>query len=77
MFVLKVISRLPTCVLYVLSDVIFFLTFYVLRYRRSVVMTNLENSFPQKSKSELHAISKAFYKNLCDYAAETLRLFFN
>jgi KDO2-lipid IV(A) lauroyltransferase len=75
MFVLKVISRLPLGVLYVLSDVIFFITFYILRYRRSVVMTNLENSFPQKSKKELYEISRAFFRNLCDYAAETLRLF--
>lgn len=74
MFVLKVFSRLPLGVLYVLSDLIFFITYRVLRYRRAVVMTNLENSFPQKSKKELEQISKAFYKNLCDYAAETLRL---
>lgn len=74
MFALKVISRLPLGVLYILSDLIFFVTFYILRYRRSVVMTNLENSFPQKSKNELRSISRLFYRNLCDYAAETLRL---
>jgi KDO2-lipid IV(A) lauroyltransferase len=37
-------------------------------------MTNLENSFPHKSSKELTQISKIFYRNLCDYAAETLRL---
>lgn len=74
MFVLRLISKLPLGVLYVLADVIYFLTFYVLRYRRSVVMTNLENSFPDKSKSELQQISKEFFRNLCDYAVETLRL---
>jgi len=74
MFVLKVISRLPLAVLYVLSDVIFFITYYILKYRRTVVMTNLENSFPQKTRKELEQISKEFYRNLCDYAAETLRL---
>ncbi|MEI9919362.1 MAG: lysophospholipid acyltransferase family protein [Bacteroidota bacterium] len=75
MFVLKVFSRLPLGVLYVLSDLIFFIAYHVLRYRRGVVMTNLENSFPQKSKKELRKISRAFYKNLCDYAVETLRLY--
>ena len=74
MFVLKVFSRLPLSVLYFLSDIIFVISYYILRYRRAVVMTNLENSFPQKSKKELERISKAFYRNLCDYAAETLRL---
>jgi KDO2-lipid IV(A) lauroyltransferase len=74
MFVLRLISKFPLGVLYVLADVIYFLTFYVLRYRRNVAMTNLQNSFPDKSKSELQQISKEFFRNLCDYAAETLRL---
>ena len=74
MFLLKLFSRLPLGVLYVLSDVIFVITFYVFRYRRKVVMTNLENSFPHKTKNELAQIEKEFFRNLCDYAAETLRL---
>lgn len=74
MFILKVFSRLPLGVLYFLSDLIFFVTYYILRYRRAVVMTNLANSLPQKSEKELRHISRAFYRNLCDYAAETLRL---
>jgi KDO2-lipid IV(A) lauroyltransferase len=74
MFILKALSRLPLVVLYFLSDLIFFVTYYILRYRRAVVMINLKNSFPQASKKELERICKQFYKNLCDYAAETLRL---
>jgi len=74
MFLLRLISKLPLGVLYVISDVIFVITFYVLRYRRTVVMSNLENSFPQTNKKELKKIERQFYRNLCDYAAETLRL---
>jgi KDO2-lipid IV(A) lauroyltransferase len=37
-------------------------------------MDNLEKSLPQKSKKELQQIERTFYRNLCDYAAETLRL---
>jgi KDO2-lipid IV(A) lauroyltransferase len=74
MFILKAFSRLPLGVLYFLSDLIFFVTYYILRYRRTVVMTNLEKSFPQKSRNELDQISRAFYRNLCDYGVETLRL---
>lgn len=74
MFLLKLISRLPLGALYVFSDAIFFITYYVLRYRRNVVMTNLANSFPHKSKNELEQIGKVFFRNLCDYAAETVRL---
>jgi KDO2-lipid IV(A) lauroyltransferase len=74
MFVLRLVSKLPLGFLYVLADVIYVFTFYILRYRRGVVMTNLKNSFPDKSKSELQQISKKFFRNLCDYTAETLRL---
>ncbi|HMJ69382.1 MAG TPA: lysophospholipid acyltransferase family protein [Cyclobacteriaceae bacterium] len=74
MFLLKVISRLPISVLYVISDVIFFLTFFVIRYRRNVVMDNLVKSLPHKTKKELKQIERTFFRNLCDYAAETLRL---
>jgi Kdo2-lipid IVA lauroyltransferase/acyltransferase len=74
MFLLKALSRLHLNALYVVADVIFFVIFYVLRYRRSVVMTNLENSFPHKERKELRKVERAFYRNLCDYAAETLRL---
>lgn len=73
MFVLRLLSKLPLGVLYVISDFIYIITFYVLRYRRKVVMTNLENSFPQKSRKELEQISKRFFRNLSDYAAEMLR----
>jgi KDO2-lipid IV(A) lauroyltransferase len=74
MFFLKVVSRLPLAVLYVISDIIFFITFYVIRYRRKVVMDNLEKSLPHKSGKELKQIERTFFRNLCDYAAETLRL---
>jgi len=39
-----------------------------------MVRKNLQNSFPERSIKELRAIEKDFYKNLCDYAVETLKL---
>lgn len=74
MFLLKAFSKLPLVVLYVLSDVIFVIAFYILRYRRRVVMENLRNSFPNKTEHELKLIERTFYRSLCDYAAETLHL---
>lgn len=35
---------------------------------------NLQNSFPEKTEAEIKAIEKQFYKDLCDYAVETLKL---
>jgi Kdo2-lipid IVA lauroyltransferase/acyltransferase len=75
MFFLKLLSRLPFRLLYAFSDFLFFGSYYVVRYRRKLVRQNLENSFPEKSEKELKVIEKAFYKNLCDYGVETLKLF--
>ncbi|MFZ6012831.1 MAG: lysophospholipid acyltransferase family protein [Bacteroidota bacterium] len=74
MFFLRLISHLPLPVLYLFSDFLFFGSFYVVRYRRKMVQKNLRNAFPEKSPAELSLIEKGFFKNLCDYAVETLKL---
>lgn len=74
MFFIRLLSRLPLSVLYVISDLLFFVSYYLIGYRQSLVRRNLRNSFPQKQKSELRTIEKEFYKNLCDYAVESLKL---
>ncbi len=73
MFLIKLLSRLPLGVLYLLSDFLFFLTYYIVRYRRTLVMKNLRNSFPEKSEKELRTIEKQFYHNLADISIETLK----
>lgn len=74
MFFLKLISRLPFSILYLISDFLFLMIYHVFRYRRSVVWSNLKNSFPEKSGNEINQIEKQFYQNLCDYAVETIKL---
>ncbi len=74
MFLIRALSLIPLKILYLLSDGIFFVTFYVIRYRRRVVWTNLVNSFPTKTTQELRAIETQFFRNLSDYAMETLHL---
>lgn len=74
MFILKLFSRLPLGVLYLLSDMLFFLGYYIFPYRKKLVQKHLSDSFPGKSKAERKAIEKEFYHNLCDYVVETLKL---
>lgn len=69
------LSLLPFWALYLISDLIFFPTFYLIRYRRKVVQKNLIESFPEKSSAELHTIEKRFYHFFCDYLVETIKLF--
>ena len=68
------LSLLPLSVLYVLSDILFVLAYYVLRYRRRLVRKNLMDSFPEKKKSEIIKIEKGFYLFLCDYIVESMKL---
>lgn len=63
---------LPMRVNYIFSDFLFFLVYYIARYRREVVGNNLKNSFPHKTSSELKTIEKKFYHHLCDTFIETL-----
>jgi Kdo2-lipid IVA lauroyltransferase/acyltransferase len=69
-----VLTLLPLPVLYVFSDIIFPVMYYVPGYRRKVVRTNLENSFPEKSIRDIIKIEKAFYHHLCDLFIETFKL---
>jgi len=68
------ISLLPLSVLYVLADVLGFLLYYVVRYRRHIVHKNLTESLPDKTSKDIMRIEKKFYLWLCDYVMETLKM---
>ena len=68
------LSLLPFRVLYLISDGIFLLIYYIIRYRRKIVKKNLTASFPDKSQAELRTIEHQFYHWLCDYFMETVKL---
>lgn len=74
MLLLRLISRLPFPLLYLLSDFIFFVSYRVVRYRVKMVKKNLRNSFPEKPEPELREIEKKFYRNLADYGVEMVKL---
>ncbi|UYQ95693.1 lysophospholipid acyltransferase family protein [Chitinophaga horti] len=71
--VVYLISLLPFPLLYLLSDVFFGVLYYVVRYRRGVVMENLNNSFPEKSPAERARICRDFYRYFCDLFLETFK----
>jgi len=67
------VSLLPFRLLYILSDVVFLVLYHLIGYRKKVVLTNLRNSFPDKSEAEIHTISIEFYHNFCDLMLETIK----
>ena len=71
---LWLLAWLPLGVLYVISDIIFVLVYYVVRYRQKVVRKNLQNSFPEKPKKEIRCIERKFYRHFCDIWIETIKL---
>jgi Kdo2-lipid IVA lauroyltransferase/acyltransferase len=70
---LTLISKLPLSILYGVSDFLYLIIYYIIRYRRPVVKENLALCFPEKSKAEKKKIAKQFYRNLCDLAIETIK----
>ncbi|MFD3002024.1 lysophospholipid acyltransferase family protein [Pontibacter toksunensis] len=73
-FFLKGLSLLPLPVLHVLSDFLYSVVYYIVGYRKKVVLQNLRNAFPEKSEQEIKQIAKGFYKQLADVVVETLKL---
>lgn len=66
---------LPLRVLYVLSDILWPLMYYIVRYRRKLVRKNLNASFPEKTPTEIIRIEKQFYRHFCSYIVETIKIF--
>lgn len=65
---------LPLRILYVISDVFYYLNYYVVQYRKKIVFQNLRNSFPEKNDKEIKTIAKKFYRHFGDLFVETLKM---
>lgn len=68
------LAKTPEFILYRFADLVYFLLFYVVRYRKKVVLLNLRNSFPEKSEDEIKRIEKKFYQHLGDTFVENFAL---
>ena len=66
-------SKLPFRVLYIISDGIYFLFFYVIGYRKKVVLDNLKLVYPQKPEKELKGIQKKFFGHFVDTLIEAIK----
>lgn len=71
---LYALALLPLRLLYVLADMLFVIIYYVARYRRRLVRSNLAECFPDKSVEWRRQTEKQFYHNFADYIVETVKL---
>ncbi len=69
-----VASLLPMRIHYWLSNLLFYILFYVIRYRRQVVWLNVVTAFPEREPEEHKEIERRFYRWFCDYLVETIKL---
>lgn len=51
----------------------FFLMHYVVKYRKEVILTNLRNSFPEKTEEERKKIAKQYVRHMCDLFIESFK----
>ena len=73
-WLVHLIAALPFGVLYFLSDSLYYLLYYVVRYRRKIVRRNLTESFPEKDLPEILQIEKDFYHFFMDLFFESCKL---
>ena len=68
------ITWLPLPVLFAFSGLLYGVMYYLAGYRKKIVMTNLQRSFPEKGRAELRSIARRFYRHFCDQFVETMYL---
>jgi KDO2-lipid IV(A) lauroyltransferase len=69
------LSLLPFPVLHRISNLLYYIIYYTVGYRKKVVFTNLTNALPDKKPDEIEAIAKTFYHHFCDLIIESIKLF--
>src|SRR5436189_3584907 len=67
-------SLLPFRVLFLFSDLVYFILYYVTGYRKELVSSNLLIAFPEKTEKEREKIAKQFYLNFTDTIMETIKM---
>jgi KDO2-lipid IV(A) lauroyltransferase len=64
---------LPFRLLYLFSDGIYVLVYYVIGYRKKIVRSNIAMALPHLSNKERYIIEKKFYHHMCDMFLEMIK----
>ncbi|HWR95015.1 MAG TPA: lysophospholipid acyltransferase family protein [Flavobacterium sp.] len=67
------ISMLPFRLLYILSDFVYLIVYYVIGYRKKTVRENLALALPHLSDAERLVIEKKSFQHLCDMFLEMIK----
>jgi len=70
----RILSWLPIKLLYIFSGFMAFVLCHIVKYRKKVIVSNLQNSLPGKNTTEIRKLANSFYRNLADIAFEIIKL---
>ena len=70
---IAVFYLIPFWLIYLLSDGLYYLLYYLVKYRRNTVKKNLEIAFPDWSEIERKVLEKKFYRHLADIFMEGIK----
>jgi len=56
-----------------ISDVFYYLLFYVIKYRKKVIIENIKIAFPENTIRENHDVARKFVKHFADFLIESLK----
>lgn len=70
---LWIISILPFPIFYLLSDIVYFIVYYIIGYRKKTVRANLALALPHLNDKERLVIEKKSYHHLCDMFMEMIK----
>jgi KDO2-lipid IV(A) lauroyltransferase len=68
------LSLMPWWFIYLFSDGVYGLLYYVVGYRKKLVLANILIAFPEKSLVERQRIAKDFYHGFCDTFLESVKM---
>ncbi|HFD81355.1 MAG TPA: lipid A biosynthesis acyltransferase [Gammaproteobacteria bacterium] len=71
-FIIRLLSRLPLPLLYLLADTLYGLLYHVFRFQRALVTDNLAACFPQRPEAEVRRLAAAAYRNALHILFETI-----
>ncbi len=66
-------SKLPFRIIYIISDIVYFIVYHIVGYRKKAVRENLKLVFPEMLVSERVLIEKKFFQHLCDMFLEMIK----
>ncbi len=72
----RLLTLLPLKLLFLISELITFIVYHLIGYRKKVVLANIKNSFPNCTTEEVRFVARKYYRHLSVMMVENIYLRF-